>query len=571
MAIPPNRQVGDDGHVDDHNAISSKLAQLSSILPVPGPQGPTGPQGPQGPPGSSGVAGPPGPQGAQGIQGPPGPAAGLSSGTPSALGVASAGVAGLASRADHVHSMPNASDVGADPVGSASAAQFAAEDYADSLAPNYDPVGSASAAQSAAEGYADGVAAAAQSAAEAYADGLAPNYDAVGSAAAAQSAAEAYADSLAPNYDAVGSAAAVAGDLSAHEGETTNVHGISDTADLIYDNDSRLSDDRYPTAHAISHETGGDDELELAPNQITGTALTESELSDTNASELSDTAAAGTSGEVSRADHVHDIMYDIPAGALSFDTAPTGISDAEGKVYWDTDFGTLSVVLAGGNVALPIGQKQGAEVTNKSGVTITKGTVVQFDGASGGNIEVTAAVNDGTVNPRLYFGVAAESIIDDEQGFVVTNGYIRGLNTTGWSIGTYLYIGASGALTDTAPAKPAFNVPIAAVTREDATTGVIFVRMNSGMELNEVFDVDIDTPLDGQVLAYDDVSGVWENITFTGGATGGGTDAIFYENDQTVTTNYSITSGKNAGTFGPVTVDTGVTVTIPSGSVWTIA
>jgi hypothetical protein len=100
---------------------------------------------------------------------------------------------------------------------------------------------------------------------------------------------------------------------------------------------------------------------------------------------------------------------------------------------------------------------------------------------------------------------------------------------------------------------------------------VIFVRMNSGIELNEVFDVDIDTPLDGQVLAYDDVSGVWENITFTGGATGGGTDAIFYENDQTVTTNYSITSGKNAGTFGPVTVDTGVTVTIPSGSVWTIA
>jgi hypothetical protein len=55
-----------------------------------------------------------------------------------------------------------------------------------------------------------------------------------------------------------------------------------------------------------------------------------------------------------------------------------------------------------------------------------------------------------------------------------------------------------------------------------------------------------------------------------GGATGGGTDQIFYLNGQTVTTNYSIPSGQNAGTFGPVTVNSGVTVTVPSGSTWSI-
>lgn len=54
------------------------------------------------------------------------------------------------------------------------------------------------------------------------------------------------------------------------------------------------------------------------------------------------------------------------------------------------------------------------------------------------------------------------------------------------------------------------------------------------------------------------------------GATGGGTDQIFWQNDQTVSTNYTISSGKNAGTFGPVTVGTGVTVTVPSGSTWTV-
>jgi hypothetical protein len=59
-----------------------------------------------------------------------------------------------------------------------------------------------------------------------------------------------------------------------------------------------------------------------------------------------------------------------------------------------------------------------------------------------------------------------------------------------------------------------------------------------------------------------------------GGATGGGNDEIFHENDQIVTTDYTIGTGsatsKNAGTFGPITVNSGVTVTVPSGSTWSI-
>ena len=55
-----------------------------------------------------------------------------------------------------------------------------------------------------------------------------------------------------------------------------------------------------------------------------------------------------------------------------------------------------------------------------------------------------------------------------------------------------------------------------------------------------------------------------------GGAAGGGGDTIFYNNGQTVTTNYTIPTSYNAGTFGPITVNSGVTVTIPSGSTWTV-
>jgi hypothetical protein len=59
-------------------------------------------------------------------------------------------------------------------------------------------------------------------------------------------------------------------------------------------------------------------------------------------------------------------------------------------------------------------------------------------------------------------------------------------------------------------------------------------------------------------------------ITIAAGAVGGGTDKIFWENDQTVTTNYTMTSNKNAVSAGPITVNTGVTVTIPTGGVWTL-
>ena len=55
-----------------------------------------------------------------------------------------------------------------------------------------------------------------------------------------------------------------------------------------------------------------------------------------------------------------------------------------------------------------------------------------------------------------------------------------------------------------------------------------------------------------------------------GGASGTGGDQIFFENDLNVTGSYTIPTGKNAGTFGPVTVDSGVTVTVPSGSVWSV-
>ena len=55
-----------------------------------------------------------------------------------------------------------------------------------------------------------------------------------------------------------------------------------------------------------------------------------------------------------------------------------------------------------------------------------------------------------------------------------------------------------------------------------------------------------------------------------GGAAGAGGDSVFYENDTNVTTSYSITSGKNAMSAGPITINNGAVVTVPTGSVWTV-
>ena len=55
-----------------------------------------------------------------------------------------------------------------------------------------------------------------------------------------------------------------------------------------------------------------------------------------------------------------------------------------------------------------------------------------------------------------------------------------------------------------------------------------------------------------------------------GGATGGGTDKIFYNNGQTVTTAYTVPSGENAMSAGPVSVNTGINITLTGTSEWVI-
>lgn len=92
------------------------------------------------------------------------------------------------------------------------------------------------------------------------------------------------------------------------------------------------------------------------------------------------------------------------------------------------------------------------------------------------------------------------------------------------------------------------------------------------------------SPVDGELwfdendgtlnVWYDDGSNAqWVTASGPPGvsiATGGGSDQVFWENETVVTTDYTITNGRNAMSAGPVTIDTGVTVTVGSGETWRI-
>ena len=88
-------------------------------------------------------------------------------------------------------------------------------------------------------------------------------------------------------------------------------------------------------------------------------------------------------------------------------------------------------------------------------------------------------------------------------------------------------------------------------------------------------NADVDTHLNystaitGQVLSFSGSDYDWIDAGGAG-AGGGGSDEIFWENGQNVTSNYTVTNGKNAMSAGPITIDSGVTVTVGAGETWTV-
>lgn len=151
---------------------------------------------------------------------------------------------------------------------------------------------------------------------------------------------------------------------------------------------------------------------------------------------------------------------------------------SEGIFGWNATDKTANLGMDYG-VVQQIGQEMYARVGNTTGSTIPNGTVVGFAGATANALLVTPYLADGT-QPNLYIlGIMTHDLPDSgEKGYCTTWGFVRDLDTSGFSVGDILYASPStaGALTNVKPTAPNNVIPVAACVVSDATAGVIFVR-----------------------------------------------------------------------------------------------
>ena len=103
-------------------------------------------------------------------------------------------------------------------------------------------------------------------------------------------------------------------------------------------------------------------------------------------------------------------------------------------------------------------------------------------------------------------------------------------------------------------------------------TGDVVINSTSAVQIPSGTTAQRPTsPTAGDLRFNSDTSSaeIYNGTSFTsvgGGATGGGSDACFYENDLTVTTSYTISANSGAHAVGPLVVNSGVTVTVPATS-----
>lgn len=163
-------------------------------------------------------------------------------------------------------------------------------------------------------------------------------------------------------------------------------------------------------------------------------------------------------------------------------------------------------------------------------------------------IEASADVTDGTNV------TAAGALMDSE----VTNlAQVKAFSSADYATA------AQGALADSAT-QPATTVAKTSSTGSAVMPSGTTAQRNGSPNAGNLRFNTTDTSFEG----YD--GSAWGAIGGGGGASGGGSDAIFYENGQTITTSYSITASTNAMSTGPLTVNSGVSVTVPSGSRWVV-
>ena len=147
-----------------------------------------------------------------------------------------------------------------------------------------------------------------------------------------------------------------------------------------------------------------------------------------------------------------------------------------------------------------------------------------------------------------------------------TNQYEGNKIVTGQAITSITFVSSTATLTTNSPHGLSTNDYVTVTGASPAQYNGTYSITVTGA--NTFTYVMASTPATNATAVGTYYANLW--LAIGGGATGSGGNQVFVENDQTVTSSYTITTGKNAMSAGPITVNTGVTVTVPDNSTWVI-
>jgi len=212
--------------------------------------------------------------------------------------------------------------------------------------------------------------------------------------------------------------------------------------------------------------------------------------------------------------------FQLLAGQITFDQSPTQPAGVR-VLRWNETDGTLDLGLKGGNVTLQLGQETVVRVVNKTATNLTEAgyQVVYISGAQGQRLKVDLALATSDLTSAGTIGLVTENISVNQEGFITSNGLVRGVNTTGslqgevWQDGDMLYLSPTiaGRVTNIKPEAPYHTVVIGVCVHAHANQGSIFVKVDNGYELEELHNVLITEAANNDLLVYEASTTLWKN------------------------------------------------------------
>jgi hypothetical protein len=188
-----------------------------------------------------------------------------------------------------------------------------------------------------------------------------------------------------------------------------------------------------------------------------------------------------------------------------------------GRIGWNDADKTLELGMTP-TVNQNVGQELFILCKSSDNSERTKGKAVYVTGSDGNNKLVSYASASSELTSSKTIAVMAETISGGSKGFAATFGLVRNINTNGLTEGAAVWLSPTvpGGLTSTRPAAPNNAVFIGYCIRANQNNGIIYVNIQNGYELEELHNVKLTTPTDGQSLVYDSTTGLWVNETVLG-------------------------------------------------------